>query len=447
MDFQTIENEALDDLQRLIRCPSVNPGGDEREAADYVLARLREAGYEPDWLESEGRPNVVARLPGDGSLPGGALLLTAHLDVVPVEASRWTHPPFEAVIDGEYLYGRGAIDMKNMVAMCLAVMRHLKLSGARLGRDLIFAAIADEEQGCTHGSRFLVEQHPDKVRAECMLGEFGAFSVDVKGRRMYPIQVAEKGTCRLELIARGEPGHGSLPRPDTAVVQLAEAVARLGTARLPRHRVATVEEFLRATGAAQGFPASFALPKLYSGLGGVILDKLLPAANRPAFGAMLSNTVSPTLLSAGEAVNVIPGEARARLDGRLLPGQTAEDLVREVREVVGRELELVVLSSTPGRENPGPHPLLEHLMATVRAHDPSGVPVPYLLVGCTDAQWFGRLIPHCFGFSPVRFPVEDGINPPQLFHAHDERIHVPGFKWGLRVLWDAVAGYCRAGEA
>lgn len=261
LNWDEVGQEAVADLQSLIRFITVNPPGDEGPAAAYVIERLEEAGLSPTALECEGRPNVVVRLEGDGSLPGGALLLAGHLDVVPVEEEFWTHPPFGAVIDGDYLYGRGAIDMKAMVTMCLTVIRQLAIHDVPLGRDIIFAVVSDEETGCWHGSRYLVEEHPELVTAECMLGEFGAFSMDVRGKRFYPIQVGEKGTCRIELEASGDPGHGMTPRPDTAVVRLSEAVAKLGQTRLPMHRVATVEQSIREMAKHQGFPASLILPR------------------------------------------------------------------------------------------------------------------------------------------------------------------------------------------
>ncbi len=442
MDWRAINDEALEDFRHLLRFETVNPPGNEGPAADFVVERLRDAGLEPQILTCEGRPNVLVRLPGDGSA-GGPLLLSGHLDVVPVEPEHWKHPPFAAEIDGDYLYGRGAVDMKQMVAMCLTIVRQLARAGTPLGRDILFAAVADEETGCRCGSRFLVEQHPDEVRAECMLGEVGAFSHDLRGQRFYFIQVAEKGRCPIRLTARGRPGHGSVPHAENAVVRLARALELLGRTRLPVHPIPTVERWIREIAKAQGFPASLVLPRVLNPrLGNLLLDRVLDPETAGPLAANLSNTVSPTIVKAGAKVNVIPSSAVAELDGRLIPGQTGQDLVRELRAVIGEGIEIEILEEHRGRENPGDHPLLDILTSTLRQHDPEGIPIPYLTPGFTDAHYFGRLVPHCFGFCPVRFPREDQIRFTDLIHAHDERIHIPGFEWGLRVLYDAVTQFC-----
>lgn len=448
MDWKTSENEAVEHLRKLVRFETVNPPGNEGPAASYVIEQLGEAGLDPTRVDSEGRPNVVVRLNGDGSLDGGPLLLAGHLDVVGVEPEHWSHPPFGAEIDGDYLFGRGTLDMKNMVAMCLTIVRQLARAGVKLGRDVIFAAVSDEEAGCQHGSRFLVENHPELVQAECMLGELGAFSLDIKKTRYYPIQVAEKGTCRIELTARGDPGHGSMPHQNNAVVKLAQAVAALGHHPLPQHRVTSVVRFVRELARSQGFPANLVLPRLLNPVWSrLLLRRVLDEDSAKSFAANLSNTVTPTILTAGEKINVIPGQATAQLDGRILPGQTADDLVAEVRTIIGDDIEISVLSTHPGRENSTSHPLFETLVSTLRQHDPQGVPIPMMLPGFTDAAYFGRLVPNCFGFSPIRFPREDEIAISKLPHGHDERIHIPGFKWGLRVLYDAIVRHCaKAGD-
>jgi acetylornithine deacetylase/succinyl-diaminopimelate desuccinylase-like protein len=443
MNRGSIEREAISDLQELIRFKTVNPPGNEGPAARFLFERLEDAGLRPRLLECEGRPNVVVRLQGDRSRDGGPLLLTGHLDVVPVEEEAWTHPPFGAEVEGEYLYGRGAVDMKHMVAMCLTIACQLAREEIRLGRDIILAFVSDEEEGCRCGSRFLVESHPEEVRAECMIGETGGFSMDVNRKRYYPIQVAEKGRCRIRLTARGEPGHGSIPHQENAVLRLAQALIKLGQARLPQHRVRTVERFVQELARTQGFPASWILPCLLDPLiGGALLEYLLEPSVANPLAATLSNTVVPTILEAGGKINVIPGRAVAHLDGRTLPGQTGEDLVREMRRLVGDAIDIDILEEHPGRENSGTHPLLATLTSTLKDHDPQGIPIPCLATGFTDAAYFGRIVPHCFGFSPVRFPASDRIRFEKLLHGHDERIHLPGFLWGLRVLDDAVRRHC-----
>ena len=410
----------------------------------HVADVLRSVGVEPAIYTSEGRPNLVARIRGTGEA-GGPLLLTGHVDVVPCERDAWSVDPFEGVERDGYLFGRGTIDMKYMVAHCVSAFCDVAQSGRVPNRDLILAIVSDEEEGCTHGSRFLVEEHPEEVRAEYMLGEFGGFSLDVKSVRYYPIQVAEKGACQLRMRVRGTPGHGSVPHDDNAVVKLAEAVAKLGRARLPMHVHPLVSGFLGAMAAPQPAPDRWVLPMLTRpAVSGLILDRLIPDKGVAAsMDANLHNTVSPTGLDAGTKLNVIPGEASALLDGRLVPGQTEESFLRELRAVVGEGFTFDVLTSFPGRANrtASGDPLFEAICANVRAHDPEGVPVPYMLTGFTDAQYFGRLGTECFGYAPVRFPREDAVKFNTLVHGHDERIHIEGFRWGNVAFRDLVQSF------
>lgn len=439
-----VASQALDDLQTLVRFDTTNPPGNEGPAIAFLAERLRSVGVEATILESDGRPNLVARIEGDGSA-GGPLLMAGHVDVVPVDREMWTADPFGGEIRDGYLFGRGTIDMKYMVIHCMTALMEVARTGRKPNRDLIFAAVSDEEEGCTHGSRFLVEQHPDLVRADYMLGEFGGFSLDVKGVRYYPIQVAEKGACQFRLTATGDPGHGSVPHRNNAVVKLAEAIHKLGTQRLPMHRCQAVDWFLAEMGAAQKAPDKWVLPLLTNPtFAPLILDKIIPDPSIAAsMGANLSNTVSPTGMTAGKKLNVIPGTASALFDGRLVPGQTKEDFLAEIRAIIGDGFEVEILNYFPGRENTAVKgdPLFEAICDNVRRTDPSGVPVPYMLTGFSDAQYFGRLGAQCFGYAPVRYPAEDEIKFNTLVHGHDERIHVDGFKWGVDAFLDLVGGF------
>jgi acetylornithine deacetylase/succinyl-diaminopimelate desuccinylase-like protein len=444
MDWTKIELEAVADLTALLRFDTTNPPGNETAAIAWIAERLRAAGIEPTILSSDGRPNLIARIKGDGS-GGGPLLLAGHVDVVPHEREHWSCDPFEAHIRDGYLYGRGAVDMKYMVVQCMTAFLLLHASGHVPSRDIIFAAVSDEEEGCTHGSRFLVEQHADLVRAEYMLGEVGGFSHDVNGVRYYMVEAGERGVCQFKMHAVGDPGHASVPHRQNAVVRLAEAVAKLGTTHLPVHICETTAASNRAMAARQPFGPRLVMPQLlHPALTDFVLDRLLPD-RQTAFqlAAALHNTVAPTGLAAGQKINVIPGRATALIDGRLIPGQKPEDLLREVRAVVGEGFEFEVIRSFEGREESVTDPLFRLICETLLAHDPEGTPVPYLLPGFSDAQYFGRLGAKCYGFAPVRFPKEDGIVFSKLFHGHDERIHIEGFKWGLRCFTDLVGRFVR----
>ncbi len=460
----TAEGDAcVELLQDLLRIPTVNRGtnapgdGNEQPAAERVAAHLRRAGVEPRFFEkTPGRTNLVARIRAKDPRKG-ALLLNAHLDVVEADEARWTHPPFAGEIHDGWLWGRGAIDMKNMVAMSACVMSILAREGVAVERDLIFAAVADEEAACSQGSLFLVNEHPDEVRAEYALGEIGAFSLNLFGRTFYPIQVAEKGICWVRATFEGNPGHGSMPDPASAVNKLARALARLSKKRLPVHPTPVVHGFLEQIAREIPRPQRDVLRRLTTPqVASFILDYLVrdPDQQR-SFGAMLSNTASPTILAGGRKVNVIPGRAQVDIDGRILPGQSEPDFLRELRDAMGpdaRDAGFEVVDSRPPTQTSASTPLFSHLARTLRKHDPAGIPLPYMIPGFTDAQAWSQLGTKCYGFSPVRF--ESGtigggglrsegaaVSFSRMYHGNDERIPTDGLRWGLRVLYDAVRSF------
>jgi len=337
------------------------------------------------------------------------------------------------------LWGRGAIDMKNMAAMCTAIMRRLAATNARLDRDVIFAAVADEEAGCDLGSRFLVEQHRELVEAEYAIGESGGFSLHLGDTTFYPVQVAEKGFCWVRARITGEPGHGSMPRQDSVVTKLGEALTAIGTAQLPVHATRYVQEFLDAVRARQ--PALLqplvklvARPQLLARVA-----RMLPGASiARGFSALLSNTAAATIVRAGAKTNVIPGVAEFEIDGRTLPGQTDDDLLRELRAVLGDGVELEVMKSCPPIvTEPVASPVYDAITRAIGAREPDAVVVPYMIPGFTDAKYFTQTGARWYGFSPVKIERGAGIRFADMFHGHDERVPVAGLVWGTEVL-DAV---------
>jgi acetylornithine deacetylase/succinyl-diaminopimelate desuccinylase-like protein len=439
-----------EDAQTLCRdllcIDTTNPPGNERQAALYLAEALREYGYVPVVLDSApGRSNVVCRRPGSGS--ARPLLLTAHLDVVEADPRHWRYPPFSGALAEGCLWGRGAIDMKNMAAMSVAVLRQLAQVDARLSRDVIFAGVADEEAGCDHGSRWLVENHRDLVEAEYAIGEGGGFSLHIGASTVYPIQVAEKCFCGIRARARGEPGHGSMPRPDSAIFSLASALHRLRSARLPVHPTAYLQQFVAAVAARQP-PAAKPLLKLATGPR--VLQRLMPrlsdllslAPNQSmarGLGALLSNTASPTVLRSGAKVNVIPGEAEALIDGRTLPGQTDADLLDELAAVLGPDIELEVVKSMPPTvTEPVESPLYDAIVRQVQRREPDAAVVPYMLPGFTDAKYFTKTGARWYGFAPVKLERDSGLRFADMFHGHNERIPIAGLHWGAELLYDIV---------
>jgi acetylornithine deacetylase/succinyl-diaminopimelate desuccinylase-like protein len=437
--------EALELFKELLRIDTTNPPGNERPAAELLARLFEREGIEYSVVESEPtRASVVARLRGTGDR--GALLLNGHLDVVPVDREAWSHDPFAAVEADGCIWGRGAIDMKNMVAMSAMTLVQLKRSGVRLSRDLIFAGVADEEAGSNHGALFLVQQHPDLVRSEYVLNEVGGHTLHMGASRFYPVQVSEKGICWFELVATGEPGHGSMPHPNNAVVKLARAIRALGETRLPQRVTPVVAGFLRTLARGAPFPQSKLLPlMLEPRLAGFLLDTLErqnPDQAR-AIGAMLRNTVSPTILRAGRKVNVIPSEARAELDGRVVPGTSVGEFLAEVQDVIGRDLRLNVLEQHDGTVFETHTPLYDAIVEAVGRNDPGGIVVPYMIPGFTDSFAYARLGATCYGFSPVRLPPD--LNFTRMYHGHDERIPIDGFSWGFKLLSQLVGDFCASG--
>jgi len=331
--------------------------------------------------------------------------------------------------------------MKSMVAMSAVVLWLAKEAGTKPGRTLVLAAVADEETGSRLGSSWLVDEHPDEVRAEFALGEVGGFPVWVGQRPFIPVMVAEKGTAWLRMTCTGEPGHGSMPRSDTAVIRLAEAVARIGRTRRPQHVTPPVARYLKTLAHHQPLVKRLLLERILDErFSDLILEHVLPDKRLAGvFAASLSNTAAPTVLRAGERTNVIPGEATVEIDGRTLPGQGAADLIRELHALVGDDVDFEVLQEQPPSVFPAETRLMETIRSVVVDAVPNAVLLPNLIPGFTDAKQWGRLGTVAYGFSPVWFAPDAGTTANRLYHAHDERIPIDGFAWGTAVL-NAVVG-------
>jgi acetylornithine deacetylase/succinyl-diaminopimelate desuccinylase-like protein len=413
----------------LLRIDTSNTGDQrttvgERVAAEYVAEKLTEVGIEVSIHESAPkRANLVARIPG-ADRSRGALLVHGHLDVVPADASEWSVPPFSGEEKDGYLWGRGAIDMKDFDAMMLAVVREWQRTGVVPPRDIVLCFTADEEAGMQYGSQFLAREHPDLLQG-CTeaIGEVGGFSYTVNDElRLYLVETAEKGIDWLRLHARGRPGHGSFVHDDNAVTALAEAVAAVGRHRFPMVVTPTVRRFLEEVSDAIGIELDPDDPEL-------AIAKLGPIAN--LIGATVRNTANPTRLEAGYKDNVIPGKASATIDCRTLPGQ-AEIFLEQLREVIGPDIEIEHLQRQPALQTGFDGPLIEAIGDALRAEDPAARAVPYMLSGGTDAKAFTELGIRCFGFAPLKLPAD--LNFSALFHGIDERVPIDGLRFGVRVL-------------
>jgi acetylornithine deacetylase/succinyl-diaminopimelate desuccinylase-like protein len=441
LDWRALSAEAVEHLKALLRIDTTNPPGNERPAADYLAAVLDREGIEYRIVESlPTRASLVARLPGSGKK--APLLLNGHLDVVPADPERWRHDPFTAEEHDGCIWGRGAIDMKNMVVMSLMALVVAKRLRIPLERDLVFAAVADEEAGSTYGARFLVEQHPELVRAEYVLNEVGGYTYYFGDTVFYPVQVAEKGICWFELVAEGEPGHGSVPRPDNAVVKIGKAIEALGRVRLPEHVIPVVDAFLRRLAESASFPTKQAMPLLLKPkLAGMLLSLMQrsDADQASAINALLRNTASPTMLAGGKKINVIPSIASVKVDGRIIPGQTVDSFLAEIQRVIGPGVRVNVLDSHEGAVFDANTPLFDAISRGIERNHPGAVAVPFMIPGFTDSHAYKKLGATCYGFAPVRMPA--GINFSRLYHGHDERIPRDGFEWGTRVLYEVVADF------
>ncbi|MBI4411118.1 MAG: M20/M25/M40 family metallo-hydrolase [Deltaproteobacteria bacterium] len=446
MNWDQIKQEAITHLQNLIRINTTNPPGNEIAAVRYLSEVLKKEAIPHQIFEpAPGRASLVARLKGNGSKR--PLLLTSHLDVVPAEEKEWERPPFSGDLADGFVWGRGALDMKQMTAMELMVFLAAKREGLSLKRDLILAAVADEEAGCKWGSRWLVANKPELIDAEYALNEVGGFSLPIDDHVFYPIGVAEKGFCWFKVTARGEPGHGSLPHDQQAVVKIAGAASTLGTRPLSYHLHPVVKKFISFLASHQKFPRSLILRLLNRPLlAGFVLKKLFPDKKQArSFHAMLHNTAAPTMIEGGRKVNVIPSSAFLQVDGRIIPGQTVESFLDEIKKVLGDgsghcPFEFEMMEQANPSETDFDNGFYRLLTQSLIKHDPQAIPVPYLIPGFTDAANYSRLGIKCYGFTPLKLPPN--LRFSDLFHGHNERVPVEAFLFGLKVMEDVVREAC-----
>ena len=427
--IKDLEDETVLLCQELIRFPSVNHGeglGDERAIANYVSEKLSEVGIASELIETApNRVNVVAKIDGsDSSRPG--LVLHGHLDVVPVNAEDWSVDPFSGVIKDGFVWGRGAVDMKDMDAMLLAIVRMWKKVGYKPPRNILLIFFADEEASGTYGSRWLVKNRPELFKGYSeAISEVGGFSVTITGnKRLYLVEAAQKGIQWLKLTAKGSAGHGSFLNNDNAVTKISKAVARIGEYEWPQIETKT----------------NGLLFKKIAELTGEVYDRanikpLLRHLGKAArmIGATISNTANPTMLDAGYKANVIPQSASAVIDGRFLPGHENQ-LHETVKRLAGDDVEVEILTRDIALESDFSGKLVDAMCAAIKTEDPEAIPVPYLMSGGTDNKALSDLGIIGYGFSPLKLP--ENLDFFSLFHGVDERIPIDGLKFGVRVLYE-----------
>ena len=463
VDWDVATRTLVSMLRELIRIPSVNPPTPDRPdgellAARYLAGLLEAAELEPEVVEPvPGRGSVHVRLRGDGT-GGDPLLLLSHLDVVPAPPERWSHAPFDADLADGYVYGRGAVDMKNMVAMELAVVLQLAAEARAAGldpahdpipglrRDVLFTCTADEEAGGLAGAAWIVANRPEWLAAAGAINESGAVSTTVAGVRFYPIGVSEKGYAAYRIHVKGTWGHGSMPREDNAVVLAAAVIASLAEPELTR-LTPVMERFLDT--AAEALPAgparvARAIAAGDDALTQATLDGLCDRRDAIALRALLRDTISPDVVHAGVKYNVIPGDAVIEVDCRVLPGTDEATIRARLVDRMGPDLaavcEIELLVWGEPVEAPADGALFETMASVVREHDPDGVPLPVMVPFATDAKHTADLGVPTYGFSPLKLEADERLL--DRFHGVDERVSVAALRWGLPVLYDVVRRFC-----
>jgi acetylornithine deacetylase/succinyl-diaminopimelate desuccinylase-like protein len=421
-------------LQQLIRFDTTNPPGNEAECIEFIRGLLDDAGVETEvYAREPGRPNLVARVPGKSD--GRPLLLQGHVDVVTTAGQQWQRPAFSGELVDGYVWGRGAVDMKGGVAMLVSAVLRAARREIEPSGDLILVALCDEEAGGDFGAKFLVEEHAHLFEGvRYALSEFGGFTLHLGGRRFYPIQVAEKQICWLKATIRGSGGHGAMINRGGTMARLARFLRDLDRKPLPVHVTPIAREMLERIAAELSQPQRSVLQSL---LRPRLTDRMLPllGSARRTTEPLLRNTVTATIVRAGEKINVVPAEIEVELDGRALPGYGPDDLIGELQEVVGSDVELELVRHDPGPSEPDLG-LFDTLAGVLRELDPDGVPIPLLQIGVTDARFFSRLGIQTYGYLPMRLP--EGVDFLTLIHAADERVPADAIDFGVEAISRAL---------
>lgn len=434
---QNMHERPVEILQRLIRFNTTNPPGHEAACVGYIRDLLNEAGIESTLLAKDPeRPNLIARIPGEGK--AAPLLMYGHVDVVTTEDQPWQHPPFEGnLIDG-YVWGRGALDMKGGVAMMVAAFLRANAEGLRPPGDIILTIVSDEEVGGDFGAKFLVDEHPELFKdVKYAIGEFGGFSMDVGGKRFYPIMISEKQICGIKATVRGQGGHGSMPVRGGAMARLSEMLKILDEKHFPVHITPPARMMVESMASALGGVQGAILGQLTNPLMTNTILNLLGERGR-VFYPLFHNTVSPTILKGSNKINVIPSEVSVFMDGRMLPGFKPEQMLEEMRKIVGVGVELEVTEYDPGPSEPDMS-LFNKLSDVLKEADPTGTPIPLLLSGVTDGRFFSKLGIQTYGYLPM--PLPEDFQFASVIHAADERVPAAAIEFGAQAIFKALSRF------
>lgn len=440
-NWDSIREEVTTHLQNLIRLETVNLPGNETLVANYLRDTVASVGLESHILErTENRGNFVTRIKGTGN--GKPLMLMAHSDVVSVEADKWDHPPFGGEIHDGMIWGRGAVDTKNLVASELVIVLELMRQGLTLNRDLIFCIFADEEAGGRHGATWMWENHSDLINADYAINEGGGQAVDIGGKRFYYCQTGEKGGARMRVTASAAPGHASVPRDDTAMLRMGRALTTLSNHQFPTILTASVERMLQTLADAldpevQALVADILEEPTWEKISQLPMDEMALLSLR----ATTRNTAVPTIIHGGHRINVIPGEVVLDVDGRILPHQDPATFISEVQDLLGRDVRVEPASErigSSGIEADPASPLYDTISAVMGDIDPGSLVTPYLVSGGTDAKSIPGV--KVYGFNPAPYSAEENNGA----HNHNERVSIDNLLFATKSLYEIVVRYCEA---
>jgi acetylornithine deacetylase/succinyl-diaminopimelate desuccinylase-like protein len=436
-DMRPIYERPVELLQNLIRIDTTNPPGKEAECIIYINELLKKAGFDTAFFaKEESRPNLVARLKGQGK--AAPLMLYGHVDVVPTAKQAWTYPPFEAKIADGFIWGRGALDMKGGIAMMLSAVLRAKAEGLTPAGDVLLVVLCDEEAGGEYGARYLVKNHSEQFTGiRYAIGEFGGYTAHVGTKVFYPIQIAEKQVCWMKATIRGPGGHGARPMRGGAMAKLAALLYQLDNCRLPVHITPVTRQMVEIIASNLSFPKNIIFRQL---LNPFLTNRILGLLGDISqhFDPLLHNTINATIVRGGEKINVIPSEITVELDGRLLPGFNSDDMLTELKQIIGEDVELELLrhDSNPAELDLG---LFDTLSSVLTKADPDGIPMPMLLPAVTDARFFSRLGIQTYGFTPMNLPV--GFDFFKAIHAADERVPVEAVDFGAKAIYELLKRY------
>jgi len=440
IDWQAVGEAAADLLGRYLQIDTTNPPGNERAAAEFLAQALRERGFEPRLYPTvPGRANLVARLTCEQEPVAGPLLLLHHMDVVPADEAAWRHPPFSGVAREGYVYGRGALDMKGFGVMELLALDLLRRSGEPLRRDVILMAVSDEEMAGAYGAGWMVTHEWERIRPAVVWDE-GGFGItgDFGPCPIFYVAVAEKQVLWPRVVARGEPGLASIPSNQSAIDRLMAALERLRSQRYPPRLTEVSAAMFKRLAEVVDFPRSLALRHVDHPLVWPLISPSL--CDQPQIEAMVRNLVTVTRLRAGQKENVVPGEAEAGLDVRLLPGEDARTFVERLRRMVDDEHVTIELDEyePPSLVSPHDGGFFATLEGVIRRHVPEALVVPMLTPGGTDSRFFRRRGVAAYGLIPVLVDQAEVSG----MHGVDERISVENLRLGTHIVYDVLRRAC-----